>query len=98
MSRRVLILCTGNSCRSQMAEYLWNRLGGGDWQAHSAGSQPAGYVHPLAIEVMQPAGERDLDPADDGGRIGSHGEQLELKVSLQNRLLHHGKRLDEDYG
>jgi len=62
MTKRVLILCTGNSCRSQMAEYLWNRLGGGDWQADSAGSRPAGYVHPLAIEAMAELGE-DLSAA-----------------------------------
>ena len=51
--KRVLILCTGNSCRSQMAEAIWNRLGTGQWQADSAGSKPAGYVHPLAIEAMK---------------------------------------------
>lgn len=58
--KRVLILCTGNSCRSQMAEALWNSLGGGAWQAVSAGSRPAGYVHPLAIRAMA---ERGLDIA-----------------------------------
>jgi arsenate reductase len=53
MSKRVLILCTGNSCRSQMAEGLWRMLGKGSWECFSAGSKPAGYVHPMAIEVMQ---------------------------------------------
>lgn len=48
----VLILCTGNSCRSQMAEVIWNELGRDHWQAFSAGSHPSGYVHPLAIDVM----------------------------------------------
>lgn len=62
MTKRVLILCTGNSCRSQMAEYLWNRLAGGDWRAESAGSRPAGYVHRLAIEAMKELGE-DLSAA-----------------------------------
>lgn len=52
MAKSVLILCTGNSCRSQMAEALWNDLAGGAWQAVSAGSRPAGYVHPLAIRVL----------------------------------------------
>ncbi|MCH9654577.1 MAG: arsenate reductase ArsC [Planctomycetes bacterium] len=51
--KRVLILCTGNSCRSQMAEELWETLGAGEWQAESAGSKPSGYVHPLAIQAMQ---------------------------------------------
>jgi arsenate reductase len=52
MSQRVLILCTGNSCRSQMAEALWNKHGAAGWTAASAGSNPAGYVHPLAIRAM----------------------------------------------
>jgi len=56
MSKRVLILCTGNSCRSQMAEGLWRNLGKGTWESFSAGSKPAGYVHPMAIEVMQEVG------------------------------------------
>ena len=53
MSKRVLILCTGNSCRSQMAEALWEKLGDGEWDSESAGSKPSGYVHPLAIRAMQ---------------------------------------------
>lgn len=53
MTKRVLILCTGNSCRSQMAEALWEQLGEGEWQSASAGSKPSGYVHPLAIQAMQ---------------------------------------------
>lgn len=53
---RVLILCTGNSCRSQMAEALWESLSQGRWQAQSAGSKPSGYVHPLAIRAMRELG------------------------------------------
>lgn len=53
---RVLILCTGNSCRSQMAEGLINHFLGEAWQADSAGTAPSGYVHPLAIEVMEELG------------------------------------------
>lgn len=56
MTKRVLILCTGNSCRSQMAEVIWNQRGEGDWQAFSAGSNPAGYVHPYAVEAMRESG------------------------------------------
>ena len=56
--KRVLVLCTGNSCRSQMAEELWEFLGQGEWEAESAGSMPSGYVHPLAIEAMR---ELDID-------------------------------------
>ncbi len=59
MTKRVLILCTGNSCRSQMAEDLWELLGEGNWESESAGSKPSGYVHPLAIKVMQEL-QRDI--------------------------------------
>jgi ACR3 family arsenite transporter len=61
--KKVLILCTGNSCRSQMAEGLWNKLGRGKWQAVSAGSNPAGYVHPLAIEAMHDVGVNPTAPS-----------------------------------
>lgn len=56
--KQVLFLCTGNSCRSQMAEGLVNYFKGDDWEAYSAGTKPAGYVHPLAIQVMA---EFDID-------------------------------------
>ena len=56
MTRRVLILCTGNSCRSQMAEGLVNHLLGDTWVARSAGTQPAERVHPLAIRAMAEVG------------------------------------------
>ena len=52
----VLFLCTGNSCRSQMAEGLTNALLGEQWQAFSAGTQPSGYVHPLAIQALKEIG------------------------------------------
>lgn len=57
---QVLILCTGNSCRSQMAEGLINHELGEEWQATSAGTEPAGFVHPLAVAAMQ---ELDIDIA-----------------------------------
>lgn len=53
MARRILVLCTGNSCRSVMAEALFNQLGNGDIEAVSAGSNPAGYVHPKSIEALK---------------------------------------------
>ncbi|MDM8520897.1 arsenate reductase ArsC [Anaerolineales bacterium HSG6] len=56
--KQVLILCTGNSCRSQMAEGLINARLGNQYQAYSAGTKPSGYVHPKAIQVMA---ELDID-------------------------------------
>jgi arsenate reductase len=54
--RRVLILCTGNSCRSQMAEGFVNQRLGGSWEARSAGTRPAARVHPLAVKAMAEVG------------------------------------------
>lgn len=52
MPHRVLILCTGNCVRSQMAEGLLRQLGRSAYEVCSAGSKPNGYVNPMAIEAM----------------------------------------------
>lgn len=54
--KSVLVLCTGNSARSQMAEGLINHFLRNRWRAFSAGTKPTGYVHPLAIYVMSELG------------------------------------------
>ncbi len=54
--QNVLFLCTGNSCRSQMAEGLLRHLAGERFEALSAGLEPGNEVHPLAIQVMQEIG------------------------------------------
>ncbi len=56
MKKRVLFLCTGNSCRSQMAEAIVNARLGDEWQAFSAGTKPAGYVHPKALAALAEIG------------------------------------------
>lgn len=53
---RVLILCTGNSCRSHMAEGILREAAGDLLEVHSAGSKPAGYVHPKATEALREIG------------------------------------------
>lgn len=81
MAQRVLILCTGNSCRSQMAEALWNKLGQGRWVAQSAGSKPSGYVHPLAIRAMNEL-EIDISANESKSLEPFLGDEFDLVVTV----------------
>ena len=74
--RRVLFLCTGNSARSQMAEAIVNSRQGGKWQAQSAGTHPAGYVHPLAVRALAEIGIEHL------GRSKSVDEMRDIPFDL----------------
>ncbi|MBM4425172.1 MAG: hypothetical protein FJ030_17630 [Chloroflexi bacterium] len=56
VKRKALFLCTGNSCRSQMAEAIANARLGDQWEASSAGTKPAGYVHPNALRALAEIG------------------------------------------
>lgn len=56
VKKRILFLCTGNAARSQMSEAIANGFHGDDVEAVSAGSRPAGWVHPLAIRAMAEVG------------------------------------------
>jgi arsenate reductase (thioredoxin) len=56
MIRQVLFFCTGNSCRSHLAEAIVNARLNTEWHAVSAGTRPAGYVHPLALQVLAEIG------------------------------------------
>jgi arsenate reductase len=75
MSKRILFLCTGNSCRSQIAEGLWCELAGPDGEAYSAG-----FVHPLAVEIMAERGI-DLDDARSKSIDGFLGMPMDLVVT-----------------
>jgi arsenate reductase len=55
MKQKVLILCTGNSCRSQMAEGILRHYGGSRFEVFSAGTKPSS-VNPIAIQVMKEIG------------------------------------------
>lgn len=56
MTRTVLFLCTGNSCRSIVAEATFNALAGPEWFAMSAGSHPTGAVHPRSLTLLRREG------------------------------------------
>lgn len=71
----ILILCTGNSCRSQMAEAYLQKVVGDSIRVESAGSKPSGYVHPLAVKAVAEAG---LDLSE--GRSKSLEEFLDQDV------------------
>eukprot|EP01060_Flectonema_neradi_P006976 TRINITY_DN1482_c1_g1_i1.p1 TRINITY_DN1482_c1_g1~~TRINITY_DN1482_c1_g1_i1.p1 ORF type:complete len:516 (+),score=99.79 TRINITY_DN1482_c1_g1_i1:69-1616(+) len=69
----VLILCTGNSCRSHMAEGIINKFAGDRYQAVSAGTRPTGYVHPLAIKALNEIG------ADISHNTSKHTDDVKLE-------------------
>jgi arsenate reductase len=77
MKRNVLFLCTGNSCRSQMAEGLVNHFLAEQWVAYSAGTKPAGYVHPLAKQVL---GELGIELTN--GRSKHPGELRHIQFDV----------------
>ena len=72
----ILILCTGNSCRSHLAEGVLRAALGDAANVQSAGSKPAGYVHPLAIQVMNEVG------IDISGHRSKHLDEF-LKVPIE---------------
>jgi arsenate reductase (thioredoxin) len=53
---KILFLCTGNSCRSQLAEAIVNSQPELGWQAFSAGTKPSGFVHPMALQALAEIG------------------------------------------
>lgn len=78
--RKVLILCTGNSARSQMAEGFWRHLGGDRWEVFSAGVDPKG-VNPVAVAVMAEAGV-DISAQRSKNVTEFHGQPFDLVVTV----------------
>lgn len=81
MASRILVLCTGNSCRSVMAEALFNHMGKGTIEAVSAGSHPAGYIHPKSIETLKRHG---IDPGTPRSKSWNEfsGQSFDLVVTV----------------
>jgi arsenate reductase len=86
---KVLILCTGNSARSIIGEYLLNLKGKGRFEAHSAGAQPTGRVNPLALWVLQ---DRYAINAS-GARSKSWDEFKEVKFDFVITVCDHAKEM-----
>ncbi len=78
--KTVLFLCTGNSCRSQMAEAIVNAQYSNEWQAYSAGTKPAGYVHPKAIQVLAEIGIKHAGQSKQINEL--HTKDFDLVVTV----------------
>ncbi len=101
--RRVLFLCTGNSCRSQLAEAIVNAGRAGEWVAFSAGSRPAGFVHPLAVRVLTEVGI-DTPGVRSKPMSEFRGQRFDLVVTLCSSAaedcpvwLGQGRRVHREY-
>ncbi len=81
IKKRVLFLCTGNAARSQMAEGIANAFHGDVVEAVSAGSRPAGWVHPMAIRAMADAGV-DIGGAESKGAAQFLDEVFDVVVTV----------------
>lgn len=79
--KRLLFLCTGNAARSQMAEALANGFHGDVVEAVSAGSRPAGWVHPAAIQAMAVIGV-DISNATSKAADQFLGEAFDIVVTV----------------
>jgi arsenate reductase (thioredoxin) len=80
LAKRVLILCTGNSCRSQLAQAMINHDLAGEWHAFSAGTQPVGYVHPLALKVLEEIGIHHAGESKSVDRF--RGETFDVVITV----------------
>ncbi len=82
--RNVLFLCTGNSARSILAESILNRLGSRDFMAYSAGSKPAGKVHPAASHLLEDYGYavRNLSSKSWTEFSGQNAPELDIVITV----------------
>jgi arsenate reductase len=85
MAKKVLILCTGNSCRSQMAEGLINVRLSPQFEAFSAGTEPSGYVHPKAIADMAELGI-DLSRNESKNLDRFRGQYFDYVITVNEQI------------
>ena len=78
--RKVLFLCTGNSCRSQLAEAIVNARLSGEWRAVSAGTRPEGTVHPKALQVLEEIGIQHAGRSKSADEF--RGQDFDLVVTV----------------
>lgn len=78
--RKVLFLCTGNSCRSQIAEAIVNTRLAASWQAFSAGTRPAGNIHPLTVAVLEEIGIKHTGKPKNASSF--YGSEFDLVVTV----------------
>lgn len=83
--RKVLFLCTGNSCRSQMAEGFLRRYGNAEFIAYSAGLAPEKKVHPLAVKVMEEMGLDISQKKPKGVREFLGRESINIIITVCNK-------------
>jgi arsenate reductase (thioredoxin) len=81
--KRVLFLCTGNSCRSQMAEGALRKLAGDRFEAASAGTSPT-QINPMAVRVMAEIGI-DISEQRSKSVVEMMGEQFDYVVTVCDR-------------
>ena len=89
--KRVLFLCTGNSCRSQMAEAILRDRGGSRVESLSAGAKPSGYIHDGAVRATQ-----ELGLSVDGQRSKSIDEFLPPQGSPPDLIISVCSNADRD--
>jgi len=77
----ILILCTGNSCRSQIAEGYIRHYAGDHFNVYSAGTEPAEWVHPIAVKVMKE------DGVDISGGRPKHVKEFLGKISVRYLII-----------
>ena len=103
--RKILFVCIGNACRSQMAEGWARHYGGDEFQVFSAGSKPAGFVAEGAIEAMR---EKGIDISQQSSKSveGFRGQEFDAVVTMGcgdacpwvPAKLRHDWRIEDPYG